>query len=151
MREGLFEPLSYIKKHRDYLRENYMLGDAETKAYVEDKWQLMTDILETYGYVCTRDWKDELQDFLYFLFRTKAAKAEDICVNSTEWPLPEEGDIPLWCELIDDKLAAKNLAVGCIDTDSDEYTLFICSNEALIALKKVALSINRKIDYAKKS
>lgn len=51
---------------------------SEMKEYAIDKWWLMIDILEQHNYICTRDWKDELQDFLHFLFQTKRAVSENI-------------------------------------------------------------------------
>ena len=38
----------------------------------------MVDTLEKYNYVCERDWKDEFEDFIYFLSNLKTF---DIDIN----------------------------------------------------------------------
>lgn len=151
LRESFASPSTYIDKHREHLSEYFMLDENKLNDFAADKWRAMVEILELHEYVFTRDWKDELGDFLYFLLQTKRAVAENIKIEESDPVFSEEGDIPEWCTLIDDKLAAKNLVVGNIDTDSDEYTVFICTAEEMLSLKKCSSAINHRIDFAKDS
>ena len=151
LRESFESPKMYIDKYHEHLSEDYMLNEKEMKDFAADKWMLMVDILELHGYICSRDWKDELQDFLYFLCQTKRAVSENITFDESDSAFSEEDDISIWSALIDDILAGKNLVVGNIDTDSDQYTLFICTVEELILLKEYSSVINHRIDFAKDS
>lgn len=149
LRESYANPQIYITKHHEHLLEAYALEEEEMEEFACDKWWLMTDILEMNRYVCKRDWKDELEDFLFFLFETKRALSENIKIDSTDLPFSESGSVPQWSELIDHALADKNLIVGNIDTESDEYTLFLCTVDELKALSEYARSIHQKIAPAK--
>ena len=88
---------------------------------------------------------------MYFLCQTKRAVSENITFDESDSAFSEDDDISIWNALIDDKLAEKNLVVGNIDTDSDQYTLFICTVEELILLKEYSSVINHRIDFAKDS
>lgn len=151
IRESFASPSTYIDKHREHLSEYFFLDENELNDFAADKWRVMVDILELHEYVCMRDWKDELEDFLYFLLQTKRAVAENIKIDESDPAFSEEGDIPEWSTLIDDKLAGKNLVVGNINTDSDAYTVFICTAEEMLSLKKCSSAINHRIDFAKDS
>lgn len=153
IKEGFIYPQKYIEKHYEHLSQDYMLNDKEIKNYTMDKWRLMVDLLEQHNFVCIRDWKDELQDFLYFLFQTKRAVSENLekdklNLNSI---LSEEGNLSQWSGIIDEKLTDKNLVIGHIDTDSDQYTLFLCTRQELASLKECASSVGHIISYAKEA
>lgn len=149
LKEGFANPLAYVAKYHKHLSELFMLDEFEMEGYVRDKWWLMTDVLELYDYVCKRDWKDELEDFLFFLSDTKRAKLEQTRLYELGLPFSENDDIPKWSSLIDNELTNRNLTVGNIDTESDEYTLFLCTTDELELLQKYAQSINHKIAPAK--
>ena len=151
LKESYANPQAYIAKYHEHLSGDYMLEENEMEAYVSDKWWLMTDLLEIKEYVCKRDWKDELEDFLYFLSETKRAVSENIRLDELDLPFSEEGDIPEWSALIDKELTNKNLAVGNIETESDEYTVFLCAVDVLERLEKCAGAMNHKITCAKKA
>lgn len=149
LRESYANSQTYIAKYHEHLSEDYMFDEGEIEDFVCDKWWLMTDILEMKEYVCKRDWKDELGDFLFFLSGTKRAVSENIKLDQLDVSFSESGSIPQWSELIDKELTNRNLAVGNINTESDEYTVFLCAVEELEALKKYAHSIDRKIEFAR--
>ena len=146
LREIYANPQTYIAKYHE---QDYMFVEGKMNDFVCDKWWLMADILEIKEYVCKRDWKDELEDFLFFLSGTKRAVSENIKLDQLDVPFSESGSIPQWSELIDKELTNRNLAVGNINTESDEYTVFLCAVEELEALKKYAHSIDRKIEFAR--
>lgn len=143
IKEGYAYPQNYIEKHHERLAE-YMM-DEEMKGCVLNKWWLMVDTLEIHNYVCVRDWKDELEDFLYFLSQTKRATAEGIEIDQLSSALSQDGDIAQWCKIIDGKLTEKNLVVGNIDTESDQYTLFLVTKQELASLEECASSVNQII------
>jgi len=149
LKESYANPQTYIAKYHEHLAEDYMLGEDKMEDFVRDKWWLMTDILEIQEFVCKRDWKDELQNFLYFLSGTKRAVSENIRLDKLALPFSEDDDILRWSELIDKELINRNLAVGNIDTDSDEYTVFLCEVDELEVLGKCADTIGHKITFAK--
>ena len=149
LKESYANPQTYITKYHEHLSEDYMLDEDEMEDFVRDKWWMMTDILEIKEYVCKRDWKDELEDFLFFLSRTKRSVSENIKLDQLDLSFSENDSIPQWSELIDKELTNRNLAVGNIDMESDEYTVFLCAVKELETLKKYAHSINHKIDFAK--
>ncbi|MDE7205864.1 MAG: hypothetical protein K2N90_01655 [Lachnospiraceae bacterium] len=151
LKESYANPQAYIAKYHEHLSEDCMFDEIEMEAYVSDKWWLMTDLLEIKEYVCKRDWKDELEDFLYFLSETKRAVSENVRLDKLDLPFSEEGDIAEWSALIDKELTSKNLAVGNIDTESDEYTVFLCAVDELERLEKCAGAMNHKITFAKKA
>lgn len=145
IKESFANPQDYQEKHDERLSNCYMLNEKERKAFVLNRWMLMIDILERYNYVCSRDWKDELDDFLYFLFHTKRAVSEQLEGDRFKLVLSQEGDIPQWSTIINGKLAEKNLVVGYIGTDSDSYIVFLCSKQELACLEECASAVNQVI------
>lgn len=105
-------------------------------------WLIMVDTLEKYNYVCERDWKDEFEDFMYFLSNLKTF---DININNDIFNKDES--IIEWCTIIDSKCEPK--CIGCIDIDSDSYVLFVSNNDEMNELKQLSAEISKRIDYAK--
>lgn len=143
--EGLAAPQQYLAQQEQRLKSQYPLSKEEMKRCVADPWWLMRDVLEQYQVVCTRDWKDELEDFLFFLFGTKRAKAEGLTLDPRYFGLSRAGDIPEWSRLLNGKLADKGLVVGYLGTEADEYTLFLTTQEELDTLERLAYSIHQII------
>lgn len=105
-------------------------------------WFIMVDTLEKYNYVCERDWKDEFEDFIYFLSNLKTF---DLDIDNDIFNKDES--IIEWCKIIDSKCEPK--CIGCIDIDSDSYVLFVSNNDEINELKRLAREISNNIDYAK--
>ena len=124
LREGFSHPEAYADRHRERLQKEYWLEPEELSQCVRDPWWLMLDILQRYGSVCVRDWKDEWQDFRFFLCQTKRAQQEEIVIQESDLAFSENGDIRQWCSRLDEKLAERNLVVENIDTESDAYAVF---------------------------
>ncbi len=124
----------YIKKSEREIDENC---SANTLF-----WLIMVDTLEKYNYICERDWKDEFEDFIYFLSNLKNF---DIDINYDIFNKDES--IIEWCQIIDSKYEPK--CIGCIDIDSDSYVLFVSNNDEINELKQLSAEISKKIDYAK--
>ena len=130
-----------LENKEDYIKNNDR-GIDESFDGNALSWFLMVDTLIKYGYVCERDWKDEFDDFIYFLSNLKTF---DLEINTESFN--KDAGIVKWCEVIDKTFEPK--CIGCIDIDSDSYVLFISSIEEIEDLKKLAASISKKIDYAK--
>ena len=120
--------------------------DAEDDAE-EVRWIALVDILEVNGYVCERDWKDELEDFVYFLGNLKGTKSRELPIDS-EW-FDEDDDVARWCEILDEKWADKGVCVAAIDIESDSYVLFPYEVKKLSELSELAETLERRIDVAK--
>lgn len=149
LREGFSNSEKYVGQHRERLQEEGWLEHEKVLECVQDPWWLMLDILQRYGYVCVRDWKDEWQDFRFFLCQTKRAQQEGIQIEASDPDFLEQGDISEWCRQLDEKLTERNLVVGNIDTESDAYAVFFCTREELDSLRQSASLLHQKIDFAK--
>lgn len=57
----------YVEENEDRFLERGIEVEEVEDDVEEVRWIAMVDILETNGYVCERDWKDELEDFVYFV------------------------------------------------------------------------------------
>lgn len=124
----------YIKKSEREIDENCSVNTLF--------WLIMVDTLKKYNYICERDWKDEFEDFIYFLSNLKNF---DIDINYDIFNKDES--IIEWCKIIDSKYEPK--CIGCIDIDSDSYVLFVSNNDEINELKQLSAEISKKIDYAK--
>lgn len=107
----------------------------------------LVDILEKYQYVCERGWKDERDDFIYFLQELKGTKRYGLSVEE-DW-LEEDGDVAAWCSILDEKWKDKNYCMAAFDIESDSYVLFPCSMADLAMLKSLAEQSGNRIDLAK--
>lgn len=125
----------------NYIKNNERGIDEKCNANILF-WLIMVDTLEKYNYVCERDWKDEFEDFIYFLSNLKTF---DIDINNNVFNKDES--IIEWCTIIDGKYEPK--CIGCIDIDSDSYVLFVSNNDEINELKRLSREISKKIDYAR--
>lgn len=111
-------------------------------------WIGMVDILINNNYACERDWKDELEDFTYFMNDLKTMKENNIKINKELLNQNEEDAILEWCEYLKQKDVMKNFVIGAIDIDSDSFIMFVCLTPVLDKLKILAESVNHRIDFA---
>ena len=100
------------------------------------QWLGMVDILIKNNYVCERDYKDELEDFLYFVQELKGIKSNDLTLEE-DW-FEENADITDWCSIIDSKWASEGMCIAAIDIDSDSYVIFPCKINVLQNLQEYA-------------
>ncbi len=110
------------------------------------QWLGLVDLLEEHGWVCERDWQDELEDFLYFLENLKGFRALGLELDES-W-FDEEDDIPAWCTILTEKW--EGVCVAAIDIDSDSYVLFPIAAPQLAQLQKLAEEIGHRIDAAER-
>ena len=109
------------------------------------QWLGLVDILEDRGWVCERDWKDELEDFSYFVRNLKGFQALGLEL-AEDW-LDGDEDVPAWCAVLAEKWKAQGVRMACIDIDSDSYVLFPVSTEQMCKLQTLAEEIGHCIDY----
>ena len=100
------------------------------------QWLGLVDILEEHGWVCDRDWKAELEDFLFFLQNLKGYQALQLTLDP-DW------FIPAWCGILSEKW--EGVCVAAIDIDSDCYVLFPTAFPQLAQLQKLAEEIGHRI------
>ena len=110
------------------------------------QWLGLVDILEEHGWVCERDWKDELEDFSYFVQNLRSFSALNLELDP-DW-FDEDEDIPAWCGILTDKWAAQGVRMAAIGIDSDSYVLFPVTSSQFETLQKLAGQIGHCIDYA---
>lgn len=133
-----------------YFQENISFyqdrGIYEITEISKIKWIALVEILQEHNYVCERDWKDELEDFLYFSNRLNQMQANNLILKE-EWFNPDD-DISIWCEIIDENWSNIDMCMASIDIDSDSYVLFPSTTKDLNRLKNIANSINQRIELA---
>lgn len=134
---------AYFLENEERFRERGMSEEA----FDDIRWIALVDILEQNGYVCERDWQDELTDFVYFVEKLKGVSSRKLSVD-LNW-FNGEGDISIWCKILDEKWARSGNCIAAIDIDSDSYVLFPYDSENLGKLSKLAEMLGRRIDIAK--
>ena len=109
------------------------------------QWIGLVDILEEHGWVCERDWKDELSDFLYFVENLNGFQALGLYI-CPDW-FDADGDIPAWCKILTEKWTSQGVRIAVIGIDSDSYVLFPYPVSQLPTLQRLAGEIGQCIDF----
>lgn len=136
----------YLDENEDILDEWFFTEDDTDEE--ELKLMLFTTVLENHNYLCSRDWKDEKEDFVYFLQNLKEVKKNNLPID--EDLLDEDGGIGEWCTILDEKWESLGFCVGDIAPwPSDSYHLFLCKLQDLEELRNLADSADIRIDLAK--
>ena len=137
------EPSAWFEAHQDRY-EARGVNSAEDANLVQ--WLGLVDILEEHGWVCERDWKDELEDFSYFVQNLHGFQQLGLELDP-DW-LDEDEDISAWCGVLTEKW--EGVCVAAIDIDSDSYVLFPTSTAQLADLQRLAGEIGHRIDAAER-
>ncbi len=135
---------SYFQEHAERFEERGVDDLEDVEDIEEIQWLAMVDALEENGYVCERDWDDELEDFLHFLGNLKGVSSNGLSIEA-DWFDEGEG-ITEWCTVLDEKWEAAVFCVAAIDIDSDSYVLFPCASDQLDELSELAESVECRID-----
>ena len=138
-------PRDWFEANRERYEER---GIDSTGDLDQVQWLGLVDILEEHGWVCERDWKDELEDFLFFLQELKGYQALHLTLDES-W-LEPDGDIPGWCEILAKKWKEQGARVAAIDIDSDSYVLFPVPSVQLPTLQKLAGETGHNIDFVER-
>ena len=139
------DPASWFTAHQNRYEERGVdsVGDLDLV-----QWLGLVDILEEHGWVCERDWKDELEDFSYFVQNLHGFQKLGLELDP-DW-LDEDEDIPAWCGILTEKWSAQGVRMAAIDIDSDSYVLFPVSSARFAGLQKLAEGIGQHIDYVER-
>lgn len=140
----IFNPQNYFNAHKGRYENR---GIDEFSDSIFNKWIGLVDILIIHNYVCERDWKDEKEDFMYFLNNLKGFKENNLTIDS-EW-LNEDDDIVKWCQVLDEKWNSQGIGVMCFDIGSDSFVFFLGKLANLECLKESASLLGQRIDFAK--
>lgn len=131
--ECLSNTEKYFSEHEEeYGERDVTYDDGEALL----QWLGMVDILQKNNYVCERDYKDELEDFLYFMQELRGIKDNHLPLDE-DW-FDEDAEITDWCDIIDGKWASQNMCVAVIDIESDSYVMFPCNINVLHKLLQYA-------------
>ena len=133
------DPAGWFTAHQDRYRERCILSPDDLELV---QWLGLVDILEEHGWVCERDWKDELEDFSYFVQNLHGFQQLGLELDP-DW-LDEDEDIPAWCGVLTEKW--EGVCVAAIDIDSDSYVLFPATAPQFAQLQKLAGEIGHCID-----
>ena len=136
------DPKNWFEEHRDRYEERGVDSHGDLD---QVQWLGLVDILADHGWVCERDWKDELEDFLFFLQQLKGCQALQLPLDPA-WFNPD-GDIPAWCGVLTEKWSAQGVRMAAIGIDSDSYVLFPASAAQFASLQALAEEIGQSIDY----
>ena len=137
------DPAGYFAAHQERYEERGV--DAPDDLGLV-QWLGLVDILEEHGWVCERDWKDELEDFSYFVQNLHGFQQLGLELDP-DW-LDEDEDISAWCGVLTEKW--EGVCVAAIDIDSDSYVLFPTSTAQLADLQRLAGEIGHRIDAAER-
>lgn len=100
------------------------------------QWLGLVDLLEKYNHVCERDWKDEKEDFVYFLSHVSGIKRLGLNIQNT-W-FDETDEIQTWCSILNKKWQPQQCCMAVMDINSDSYVLFPCRLSDLTRLQNLA-------------
>ncbi|MCH5267732.1 MAG: hypothetical protein J1E62_05245 [Lachnospiraceae bacterium] len=142
MERCLSDAKSYYDTHTDLFSE---WGLAEYSDGREIYLITLVDLLEKANIVCIRDYKDEKEDFIYFVQNLTGYKNGNLSLEE-DW-LQEDGDITVWAEVLGQHWDGYELAA--IDMDSDSYVLFVCDANTLAELMRLGENTGIHIDLAK--
>lgn len=134
------DPAGYFSAHQERYEERNMDATCGPELI---QWLGLVDILMEHNYVCERDWKDELPDFLYFLQHLRGTERLGLTIQE-DW-LDEDGDVDAWCSSIIEKWKPQQCRVAEIGIDSDSYVLFSCRENEWERLKALSKQLGQDI------
>ena len=134
-------PQGWFESHREQYSQRCVMSSEDTDLV---QWLGLVDILAEHGWVCERDWKDELEDFSYFVQNLHGFQKLGLELNP-DW-LDEDEDISAWCDVLTEKWAAQGVRIATIGIDSDSYVLFPAAVPQFDELQRLAGEIGQCID-----
>lgn len=135
-------PQKYFNENAERYEERFFEGDQPDGQII---WVGIADEMIAGGTAIELDWKTEKEEFLE---QMKALTDKHYLALSADW-LKEEGDIPAWCSVLDEKWSEQEFCVAAMDIDSDSYVLFVCRSVVLTQLITLGKEIRHRFDFAK--
>jgi hypothetical protein len=138
----IHSPRKYYHEHAEQYEDRGFEGDES-----EDRirWIGLANEMISSGAAVELDWKTDREEFSG---QMKDLAERHQLVLREDW-LKEDGDIPEWCSVLDEKWAEVDACAAAIDIDSDSYVIFICKREVLERLKALGKKLNHRFDLAK--
>ena len=135
-------PNTYFDENAERYDERCIEADEEKDKIV---WIAIVDELTESGDVIELDWKEGFEEF------TAQMKnwADKNNLELQENRLNSGGNIPDWCEILDEEWNSQGFCVGAMDIDSDSYVMFVCRRETLENLMGLGKKVNQRFDFAK--
>ncbi|HRK76773.1 MAG TPA: hypothetical protein PLD31_06490, partial [Streptococcus parasuis] len=99
--ERILEPDSFD----DFLDR---VGESEK----ENLWLILIKLLEHFDYICVRDYKDNLEDFIYFFDRLHQVRNAGISLKLDSDGLNPAASISEWARVIDSKYLYEHFCLG---------------------------------------
>lgn len=143
LKDCVQDPLDYADDHYHNYAMRFMGQDLDLIEPEVLMWIGLVDCLEENEYVCERDWKDELPDFVHFL-KTRRGMARLGLTLEEAW-LDPDTDISDWIEVLNARWARQGCCVATIGIDSDSYVLFPCTTAERERLKTLAAQMGQVI------
>lgn len=137
-------PTAWFSLHERRFQERQLFHIERADDLDLVRWLGLVDILEEHEHVCERDWKDEKEDFVYFLSRLSGTRRLRLSIQD-KW-LNEQEDIWHWSCVLNRKWRAQQCCVAAMDIDSDSYVLFPCRLSDLEKLRRLAAQEGEVID-----
>lgn len=148
MEEAVQDPYEFYNKYcEEELLEELLYGvDIEEVKPEELMGDILLSVLEHKNYLCFRDWKDELEDFVFFVGNMVTAQKHKL--NPEEMPIEfdEDKDIAVWIYQINNYLKDSPFILAAIDIDSDSYQLTYIKREDFKPLAKLIEEIGYELD-----
>ncbi len=138
----LKDPQEYFRANSDRYEDRGFEGDEADDKIV---WIGIADEMIVTGAAIELDWKEERDEFAQ---QMKALSDRHHLELKIEW-LKEEGDIPTWCSILDEKWLQQGFCVASMDIDSDSYILFVCMRETLEKVAALGKEVHHRFDLAK--
>ncbi|WP_028263836.1 DUF6630 family protein [Atopobium fossor] len=140
--QACFEsPQQYFNAHEEQFDDRGISSSDEPSTI---KWLAIVDELMAQDEVVELDWKTEQEEFFE---QVKPLASKQGLELQLDW-LKEDGDIPIWCAVLDKKWSEKKSCVGAMDIYSDSYVLFICQREVLQQLVALGNKVGHRFDLA---
>lgn len=130
MKKCLSDPKGYFNAHGDIFGEWFMNDRSDDQEICK---VALIHLLEQGNFVCNRDWKDEKEDFIYFVSNLENFKRLGLSIE--EELLDETDDISVWADILNDQWKDRDCCLANIDIGSDSYVLFTCETYKLKRLE----------------
>lgn len=139
--------LDYIENILDSLAFDEFL-DKVGESEKDNLWLILLTLLEHNDYICVRDKKDRLRDFVHFFDRLQQVRNAGISLKLDSVGLEASGTIPEWASVIDGKVKAEGYCVGAIDRDEHSYTLFFAESAIFDRVSELATKLGYPVQLA---
>ena len=140
----MMQPTSFVTQYA----QRFALRCLDPVALSTDEriWISMVDSLIVHGYAEELDYKCTYSDLTSALEQLR--NWGDFNLELPFRYKEPEGELPDWCQLLDQTWEEADSCIGGIDIDSDSYVIFLIKQKQLHALRELAAQLQHRITYA---